>query len=194
MHTSVLSLEAAGLVERSARNQRVVLVRPTDAGRKCLETATRRVRVVEHAALADLSRDDARTVRAWLANLAAMTTSTRGRGCKVKRERSHEPSGPGDREFERRIHDAERNLFAAVGADVDEFFLDLAHTGLRARVLSHGRGPAVVLLHGASERRHLGAVVYKLGHVRLLAVDLPGHGLSDRSPSGAGRCASTPAR
>jgi Transcriptional regulators len=31
MHTSVLSLEAAGLVERSARNQRVVLVRPTDA-------------------------------------------------------------------------------------------------------------------------------------------------------------------
>jgi hypothetical protein len=25
-------------------------------------------------------------------------------------------------------------------------------------------------------------------------VDLPGHGLSDRSPSGAGRCASTPAR
>ena len=29
MHTSILSLEAAGLVERSARNQRVVLVRPT---------------------------------------------------------------------------------------------------------------------------------------------------------------------
>ena len=31
MHTSVLSLEAAGLVERSARNQRVVLVRLHDA-------------------------------------------------------------------------------------------------------------------------------------------------------------------
>ena len=75
MHTSVLSLEAAGLVERSARNPRVVLVRPTARGRKCLETATRRVRVVEHAALADLSREDERTVRAWLANLAAMTTS-----------------------------------------------------------------------------------------------------------------------
>ena len=29
MHTSVLSLEAAGLIERRARNQRVVLVRPT---------------------------------------------------------------------------------------------------------------------------------------------------------------------
>jgi len=74
MHTSVLSLEAAGLVERSARNQRVVLVRPTTRGRQCLETATRRVRVVEHAALADLSREDERTVRAWLASLAALTT------------------------------------------------------------------------------------------------------------------------
>ena len=41
--------------------------------------------------------------------------------------------------LERRIHDAKRNLFAAVGADVDEFFLELARTGLRVRVLSHGR-------------------------------------------------------
>jgi hypothetical protein len=30
---------------------------------------------VERAALADLSREDERTVRAWLANLAVMTTS-----------------------------------------------------------------------------------------------------------------------
>ena len=74
MHTSVLSLEAAGLVERGARNQRVVLVRPTTRGRQCLETATRRVRAVERAALADLSREDERTVRAWLASLAALTT------------------------------------------------------------------------------------------------------------------------
>ena len=75
MHTSVLSLEAAGLIERRARNQRVVLVRPTKKGRTCLETATRRVRAAEHAALADLSREDERTVRAWLAGVAAMTTS-----------------------------------------------------------------------------------------------------------------------
>jgi DNA-binding MarR family transcriptional regulator len=73
MHTSVLSLEAAGLVERSARNQRVVLVRPTKRGRQCLETAKRRVRAVEHAALADLGREDERIVRAWLASLAALT-------------------------------------------------------------------------------------------------------------------------
>jgi len=75
MHTSILSLETAGLVERSARNQRVVLVRPTKQGRKCLETATPRVRAVERAALADLSREDERTVRGWLANLAAKTAS-----------------------------------------------------------------------------------------------------------------------
>ena len=73
MHTSVLSLEAAGLIERSARNQRVVLVRATKRGRQCLEIATRRVRAVEHAALADLGREDERTVRAWLASLAAVT-------------------------------------------------------------------------------------------------------------------------
>ena len=74
MHASILSLEAAGLVERSARNQRVVLVRLTARGRKCLEAATRRVRVVEHAALADLSGEDGRTIRAWLARVAALTT------------------------------------------------------------------------------------------------------------------------
>jgi pimeloyl-ACP methyl ester carboxylesterase len=82
--------------------------------------------------------------------------------------------------LERRIHDAESNLFAAVGADVEEFFLELARTGLRVRVLSHGRGPAVVLLHGASENAAIWAPLFtKLGHFRLLAVDLPGHGLSD---------------
>jgi DNA-binding MarR family transcriptional regulator len=77
MHTSILSLEAAGLVERSAKNQRVVLVRPTTRGRTCLEAAMRRVRAVEHAALADLSPEDERTIRAWLANVTAMTTSTK---------------------------------------------------------------------------------------------------------------------
>jgi len=82
--------------------------------------------------------------------------------------------------LERRIRDAERNLFAAVGADVEEFFLELAQTGPRVRVLSHGRGPAVVLLHGVSESAAIWAPLFtRLGHFRLLAVDLPGHGLSD---------------
>jgi 2-hydroxy-6-oxonona-2,4-dienedioate hydrolase len=82
--------------------------------------------------------------------------------------------------LERRIHDAERNLFAAVGADVDEFFVELPRTGLRVRVLSHGDGPAVVLLHGVTESAAIWApLLTKLRHFRLLAVDLPGHGLSD---------------
>ena len=53
--------------------------------------------------------------------------------------------------LDRRIRETESRLFAATGADVDEFFLELPRTGLRVRVLSHGRGPAVVLLHGVSE-------------------------------------------
>src|ERR1700759_1200716 len=75
MHTSVLSLEAAGLGEPSAKNQRVVLVRPTKQGHELLETAPRRVRAAERAALADLSPEDERIVRAWLATVAAMTPS-----------------------------------------------------------------------------------------------------------------------
>jgi pimeloyl-ACP methyl ester carboxylesterase len=82
--------------------------------------------------------------------------------------------------LERRIRDAEGKLFAAIGADVEQFFLDLARTGLRVRVLSHGRGPAIVLLHGASESASIWAPLFtELRHYRLLAVDLPGHGLSD---------------
>jgi pimeloyl-ACP methyl ester carboxylesterase len=82
--------------------------------------------------------------------------------------------------LEQRIHDAERKLFAAVGADVEESVLELAQTGLRVRVLSHGRGPAVVLLHGVSESAAIWAPLFtQLRQFRLLAVDLPGHGLSD---------------
>jgi DNA-binding MarR family transcriptional regulator len=75
MHTSILSLEAAGLIQRNASNQRVVLVRPTPRGRNRLEAATRRVRAAERAALADLSGEEEQTVRRWLANLASIATS-----------------------------------------------------------------------------------------------------------------------
>ena len=76
MHTAILELEAAGLLQRVPKNQRVVLVRPTKRGLKTLEVATVRVRAVERAALAGLSRNDQRAVRTWLANVAAITTST----------------------------------------------------------------------------------------------------------------------
>jgi pimeloyl-ACP methyl ester carboxylesterase len=82
--------------------------------------------------------------------------------------------------LERRIQDAERNLFAATGLDVEESFIELGQTGRRARVLTHGRGPKLVLLHGVS----LSAAVWtplftELPEFQLIAVDLPGHGLSD---------------
>src|SRR3954452_10144571 len=66
MHTAVLALEGAGLLERSRTNQRVVLVRPTRQGRRTLEAATARVRAVERTALAWLTRGDEATVRTWL--------------------------------------------------------------------------------------------------------------------------------
>jgi DNA-binding MarR family transcriptional regulator len=72
MHTAVLGLEAAGLLERRPENQRVVHVRPTTRGRKTLKAATARVRAIERTALAGLSRNDERAVRSWLTNVAAM--------------------------------------------------------------------------------------------------------------------------
>ncbi len=77
MHTAVLELEAAGLLERRPRNQRVVLVALTRRGRDALTAATDRVRLVERSALAGLNRDDERAVRAWLASLATTTKTTR---------------------------------------------------------------------------------------------------------------------
>jgi len=76
MHTAVVALENAGLLERRPTNQRVVLVRPTRRGRETLEVAAERVRAIERTALAGLSRNDERAVRTWLAHTAAMTTSS----------------------------------------------------------------------------------------------------------------------
>jgi len=71
MHPAILRLESAGLLERRARNQRVVLWRPTKQGRDALRAATKRIRVAERAAFVGLSKQDEATVRAWLAGLAA---------------------------------------------------------------------------------------------------------------------------
>ena len=71
MHPAILRLESAGLLERRARNQRVVRLRPTKQGRDALRAATRRIRAAERAAFAGLSKQDEATVRAWLVGLAA---------------------------------------------------------------------------------------------------------------------------
>ena len=76
MHQLILRLESAGLLDRRARNQRVVLLRPTKQGRDVLRAATRRIRVVERAAFDGLNQEDEATVRAWLSGLAAPPGST----------------------------------------------------------------------------------------------------------------------
>ncbi len=94
--------------------------------------------------------------------------------------------------LEDRIRGAEAELFATAGVSVDETFLDLARTGLRVRLLSHGSGPPLLLLHGVSLSAAVWAPLFgALPGRRLLAVDLPGHGLSDPSSIGAVRSAST---
>jgi pimeloyl-ACP methyl ester carboxylesterase len=82
--------------------------------------------------------------------------------------------------LEQRIQRAETDLFTTLGAEVDEFFLPLGRTGPRIRVLAHGSGPPLVLLHGVSLSAAAWAPLFTtLPGWRLLAVDLPGHGLSD---------------
>lgn len=82
--------------------------------------------------------------------------------------------------IEWKIRAAERDLFAALDTDVSERFFDLERTELRVRVLSHGEGPPLLLMHGVSLSAAAWAPLFpELRHHRLLAVDLPGHGLSD---------------
>jgi pimeloyl-ACP methyl ester carboxylesterase len=82
--------------------------------------------------------------------------------------------------LDQRIHRAEADLFQTVDAKVEESFLDLANTGVRMRLLATGSGPPVVLLHGVSLSAAAWAPLFTaLPGYLLLAVDLPGHGLSD---------------
>ena len=82
--------------------------------------------------------------------------------------------------LEQRIRAAEAQVFALVRGPVEEDVVSLTRTRLRVRMFGHGSGPPVILLHGVS----LGAVAWAplLGLLhgrRVVAVDLPGHGLSD---------------
>ena len=82
--------------------------------------------------------------------------------------------------LERRIREAEAELFDGLGVSVDERFLSLNRTGLDMRLLAYGSGPPLILLHGVSLSSAAWAPMFPvLAGRRLLAVDLPGHGLSD---------------
>jgi pimeloyl-ACP methyl ester carboxylesterase len=89
--------------------------------------------------------------------------------------------------LEQRIRVAEAELFDRLGVTVEQSFLPVTRTHLNLRLLAHGTGPPLVLLHGVS----LGAAAWvplfrTLPGWRLLALDLPGHGLSDPTTYGRG--------
>jgi pimeloyl-ACP methyl ester carboxylesterase len=82
-------------------------------------------------------------------------------------------------ELDRRIRDAEAQLFARGGPRPEESFIELASAKVRLRVLAVGAGPPLVMLHGVSLAAAAWApLLASLGGYRALLVEFPGHGLS----------------
>ena len=82
---------------------------------------------------------------------------------------------------------AERGLFQRYGVEPATRWLDLPEPALRVRVIDSGQGPPLVLVHGgAGGFAGLWApLMGAMDGVRTLAVDRPGHGLSDGFEYGA---------
>jgi 2-hydroxy-6-oxonona-2,4-dienedioate hydrolase len=80
----------------------------------------------------------------------------------------------------RAFEDAERRLFAACGLEIRTRRVRLADPPLAVRVLEVGEGPPVILVHGSGMSASTWAPLmpHLPGH-RLIALDLPGFGLSD---------------
>ena len=82
--------------------------------------------------------------------------------------------------FAEALETAERALFAACGLDVTSSRVGLADPPLAVRVLESGDGPPLLLVHGSGMAASTWApLMARLPGRRLLAVDLPGFGLSD---------------
>src|SRR5215217_961644 len=79
-----------------------------------------------------------------------------------------------------RLEEAEQRLFARYGVTPRAFDVTLADPALRVRVLESGDGPPLLLVHGSGTSASTWApLLPHLPRRRLLAVDLPGFGLSD---------------
>jgi pimeloyl-ACP methyl ester carboxylesterase len=82
--------------------------------------------------------------------------------------------------LEQTIAATEAELFAELDIEVRTSFLALSRTGLRVRLLEHGSGPPLVLFHGVSLSAAAWAPLFApLAGYRVIAIDAPGHGLSD---------------
>lgn len=75
---------------------------------------------------------------------------------------------------------AERRVMGAYGIEYESHFLDLTRPRLRARVIEAGEGDPVLMVHGAFDVAAKWApLMAELTGRRILAVDLPGYGLTD---------------
>src|SRR3954451_22457390 len=89
--------------------------------------------------------------------------------------------GAAMRDRRRALQEAERRLFDRYGIAVESRDVRLADPPLRVRVLESGTGPPLVLVHGSGMTASTWAPLmpHLAGH-RLIALDLPGFGLSDK--------------
>lgn len=79
-----------------------------------------------------------------------------------------------------RFVEAERQAMAAYGLSYRNHFLDLDRPRLRARVIEAGEGEPLLLVHGAlAVAAQWAPLMAELTGHRILAVDLPGYGLTD---------------
>ena len=76
--------------------------------------------------------------------------------------------------------DAQRRMLSENGVDAESRYVKVPSIGGRAHVLEVGEGPEVVMLNGIGTPGAMWApLMAELPGLRLLAVDLPGYGLTD---------------
>ena len=85
-----------------------------------------------------------------------------------------------DEQAPQALEQAERRLFAACGVQIATRRVPLADPPVAVRVLEVGDGPPLILVHGSGMSASTWAPLMPyLGSRRLIAVDLPGFGLSE---------------
>lgn len=79
-----------------------------------------------------------------------------------------------------KYRESERKLWASVGVEPREHFVDLARIGTRVRIQEIGEGPPVLFIHGGPNSGSTWAeLAGRMQGFRCLLLDRPGTGLSD---------------